>query len=69
MAKSGGNTEKYLLKNTTVIKLLKHFFTKEKKKKNHVSSILTQDKAYQLMCKSATLTLPESLIFQKDGFT
>ena len=68
MAKSGGNTEKYLLKNTTVIKLLKHFFTKEKKK-NHVSSILTQDKAYQLMCKSATPTLPESLIFQKDGFT
>ena len=37
-AKSGGNTEKDLLKNTTVIKLLKHYFfikvlvTKEKKR-------------------------------------
>ena len=75
MAKSGGNTEKYLLKNTTFIKLLKHYFfikvvvTKEKKEINHVSSILTQHKVYQLMCKSATPTLPESLIFQKDGFT
>ena len=72
MTKSGGNTEKYLLKNTTVIKLLKHYFfirelvTKEKKKEiNNVSSILTQHKVYQLMCKSATPTLPESLILSK----
>ena len=70
MAKSGGNTEKYLLKNTTVIKLLEHYFfikvliTKEKKR-NNVSSILTQHKVYQLMCKSATPTLPESLILSK----
>ena len=38
MTKSCGNTEKYLLKNTTVMKLLKHYFfikvlvTKEKKR-------------------------------------
>ena len=62
MTKSCGNTEKYLLKNTTVIKLLKHYFfikvlvTKERKK-NNVSSILTQQKVYQLMCKSATPTI------------
>ena len=30
-----------------------------------MSSILTQHKVYQLMCKSATPTLPESLIFSK----
>ena len=62
MTKSCGNTEKYVLKNTTVIKLLKHYFfikvlvTKEKKQ-NNVSSILTQQKVYQLMCKSATPTI------------
>ena len=71
MTKSGGNTEKYLLKNTTVIKLLKYYFfikvlvAKENKEINNVSSILTQHRVYQLMCKSATPTLPESLILSK----
>ena len=70
MTKSGGNTEKYVLNNPTVIILLKHYFfikvlvTKEKKK-NNVSSILNQNKVYQIMCKSATPTLPESLILSK----
>ena len=71
MTKSGGNTEKYLLKNTTVIKLLKYYFfikvlvAKENKEINNVSSILTQHRVYQLMGKSATPTLPESLILSK----
>ena len=72
MAKSGGNTKKYLLKNTTVniiISLLRQWLQKKKKEIAHVSSILTQHKVYQLMCKSATPSLPESLIFQKDGYT
>ena len=70
MTKSGGNTEKYLLKSTTVIKLLKHYFfikvlVTKGKKRNNMSSILTQHKVYQLMFKSTTPTLPESLIFSK----
>ena len=41
----------------------------QKKKRNNVSSILSQHNVYELMRKSGTPNLPESLIFQKDGFT
>ena len=41
----------------------------QKKKRNNVSSILSQHNVYELMRKSGTPNLPENLIFQKDGFT
>ena len=71
MTKSGGNTEKYLLNNTTVITLLKHYFfikvlvTKEKKINKQCEFDFNQHKVYQIMCKTATPTLQESLILSK----
>ena len=57
--------KKRLLNYLNISSLLKYWLQKKKKEINNVSSILTQHKVYQLMCKSATPTLPESLILSK----